>query len=292
MIKQTAVSFRDKWEKNSDAFWVETLREGSDTQRWILERNGFGSRDEFAVYLEDRKRILDAGCGNGRVTALLRSLAPKASELVGIDLVGADVARDNFKGVPRVHFETCDLIEDLSGLGLFDFIYCQEVLHHTVDPVRAFQNLRDILAPGGEIAIYVYKQKAPGREFMDDYIRNKIASFSYEEAMTQCRQIMEFGKVLSEYRFKVRVPAVDLFGIEEGEYDIQRLVYHFFAKCYWNSGLSDDENTLINYDWYHPQIASRHTLGEVESWFEMNDLEIRHRYVDYYGITVRGRRNT
>lgn len=82
MIKQTAVSFRDKWEKNSDAFWVETLREGSDTQRWILERNGFGSRDEFAVYLEDRKRILDAGCGNGRVTALLRSLAPKASELV------------------------------------------------------------------------------------------------------------------------------------------------------------------------------------------------------------------
>jgi hypothetical protein len=46
---------------------------------------------------------------------------------------------------------------------------------------------------------------------------------------------------------------------------------------------------LINYDWYHPQLATRHTLDEVEGWFVSAGLKIEHRCVDFYGITVRGR---
>jgi SAM-dependent methyltransferase len=288
-MTNTARSFRDKWEKNTNAFYAETLREGSDTQRWILERNGFANLTEFSAHLVKSKRILDAGCGNGRVTALLRILAPEQAEIVGIDLVAADVARENFKNVPLTQFETRDLIGDLSGLGQFDFIYCQEVLHHTADPERGFRNLRGLLAPGGELAIYVYKQKAPVREFVDDYIRNLIAAMPYDEAMAQCRQITEFGKALSDAGLKVKVPAVDSLGIEAGEYDVQRLIYHFFAKCYWNEDVSHEENVLVNYDWYHPQIATRHTLAEVEEWFQAAGLNIEHRCVDFYGITVRGR---
>lgn len=284
----TERSFRDKWCENSDAFWAETLREGSDTQTWILERNGFGSREDFSFYLAGCKRILDAGCGNGRVTALLRSLAPKACEVCGIDLVAADVARENFSGVPNVRFEFRDLLGDLSGLGLFDFIYCQEVLHHTDNPAQAFLNLRNLLTPNGEIAIYVYKQKAPAREYIDDYVRKKIAFLSYDEAMNQCQEITEFGKELFEAGLKVHVPKVELLGIEKGEYDVQRLIYHFFAKCYWNPDLTYKENVLVNYDWYHPQVATRHTLPEVEEWFNSSGLEIIHRNVDYYGITIRG----
>ncbi|AOG12647.1 MULTISPECIES: class I SAM-dependent methyltransferase [unclassified Agrobacterium] len=289
MSDNTARSFRDKWENNTDAFYAETLREGSDTQRWILERNGFSSADAFGAYLADRGRILDAGCGNGRVTALLKKLAPESAELVGIDLVGADVAREHFKDVERVRFDTRDLLGDLSGLGEFDFIYCQEVLHHTADPARAFHNLRTLLAPGGEIAIYVYKQKAPAREFVDDYVRGKIAELPYEEAMKHCAQITEFGRALTEAELTVKVPPIDVLGIDSGTYDVQRLIYHFFAKCYWNPNISQSENVMVNYDWYHPQLATRHTLGEVEEWFEGAGLDIVHRTVDFYGITVRGR---
>jgi hypothetical protein len=85
------------------------------------------------------------------------------------------------------------------------------------------------------------------------------------------------------------VPQVEVLGIEAGEYDVQRLLYHFFAKCYWNNDVSYEENVLVNYDWYHPQVATRHTLQEVEAWFEEAGLKIEHRCVDYYGITVRGR---
>ena len=50
-------------------------------------------------------------------------------------------------------------MEDLSSLGKFDFIYCQEVLHHTTNPFFAFKNLVNLVAPEGEIAIYVYKKR-------------------------------------------------------------------------------------------------------------------------------------
>jgi SAM-dependent methyltransferase len=289
MTGNTSRSFREKWEKNASAFYAETLREGSDTQRWIVERNGFASPSHFADYLSNKKRILDAGCGNGRVTALLRMLAPEQAEVVGMDLVAADVARANFKDVPRTHFETRDLLGDLTGLGQFDFIYCQEVLHHTANPEQGFRNLRDLLLPGGEIAIYVYKQKAPVREFVDDFIRDRIASMPYDEAMAQSRQITDLGRALSEANIKVSVPAVDVLGIEAGEYDVQRLIYHFFAKCYWNPDVTHEENVLVNYDWYHPQVATRHTLAEVEQWFISAGLAIEHGHVDFYGITVRGR---
>lgn len=287
----TAKSFSDKWHENPNAFFSETLREGSDTQRWILQRNGYASARDWAERLADCARVLDAGCGNGRVTALLRQLAPAQTEVVGIDLVAADVARQNFEGAPNMRFERRDLVQGVSGIGEFDYIYCQEVLHHTANPEQAFHNLCGILRPGGEIAIYVYKQKAPAREYVDDYVRSRIASMPYSEAMEQCRQITEFGRALSEAGLKVMVPKVDLLGVEAGEYDVQRLIYHCFAKCYWNPDVSHEENVLVNYDWYHPQIATRHTLSEVEGWFKAAGLDIQHRCVDFYGITVRGKKD-
>ncbi|MDA8109531.1 MAG: class I SAM-dependent methyltransferase [Betaproteobacteria bacterium] len=289
MASNTEKSFLDKWRENPRGFFDETLREGSDTQNWILSRNGFDSPEALRRYLSGKRRVLDAGCGNGRVTALLRRLSsPQATEIVGIDLVGADTARRNLAGEGNVRFETRDLLGDLSGLGSFDFIYSQEVLHHTADPARAFSSLCGLLAPGGEIAIYVYRSKAPAREFVDDYVREKISGLPYEEASAHCREITELGRALSESGARVKVPAVRVLGIEAGEYDVQRFVYHFFAKCYWNPQVSFQENVMINYDWYHPQNASRHTLQEVEGWFARAGLEVVQRHVDFYGITVRG----
>jgi hypothetical protein len=54
---------------------------------------------------------------------------------------------------------------------------------------------------------------------------------------------------------------------------------------------TQDENNAINYDWYHPQIATRHSLEEVLGWFNDNGLLITHQFVDHYGITVRGKKS-
>lgn len=285
-------TFKEKWEHNRRLAFEETLREGSDIFLWILRRNGFGSADELMEYLKDKKRVLDAGCGNGRVTALLRRYSPHTTEIIGIDLVSLEIARENLEAYHlshNVYFLLRNLLGDLTDLGKFDFIYCQEVLHHTSDPELAFKNLCKLLSFGGEIAIYVYKKKAPVREYVDDYVRGKISGLTYEEAIQVCKQITELGRSLSQHGITIQVPRVDALEIEGGEYDLQRFIYHFFMKCFWNPHLSFQENVAINYDWYHPQIATRHTLEEVREWFIRAKLRIVHEHLDFYGITVRGR---
>jgi 2-polyprenyl-3-methyl-5-hydroxy-6-metoxy-1,4-benzoquinol methylase len=288
--EQTRISFRDKWEQNKTLAFSETLKEGSDIFNWILSRNGFSETNLFKDWLSSRHRILDAGCGNGRVTALLDRYAPDESEILGIDLTSAEVASENLKKISRVSISKKDLLEDITDLGKFDLIYCQEVLHHTSNPKNAFLNLCQSLNDNGEIAIYVYKKKAPIREYADDYIREQISHLPYEQALSSMTELTELSRVLSELG-KVTVPNVSVLGIEAGEYDIQRFIYHFFLKCFWNPSLSFQENAAINYDWYHPQLCTRHTLEEIEIWFHDAGLEIVHSYVDHYGITMRGIRN-
>ena len=286
----THKSFDDKWHKNKGLAFDNTLDPKSEIFKWITQRNGFANGDELRRYLSTKKRILDAGCGNGRVTALLRTYSdPATTAVVGIDLTAADVAAENLREYKNVDFFTKDLLGDLEDLGKFDYIYCQEVLHHTGNARKGFDNLVKLLQKGGEIAIYVYKKKAPAREFVDDYVREKINGMSYEEAMHHCRQITELGKVLSEQNIKLQIPAVDILQIEKGEYDLQRFIYHFFAKAFWNNEFSFEDNAVINYDWYHPQDCTRHTIEEVKEWFTENKLTIVHEFVDHYGITVTGK---
>lgn len=285
--QQTVASFRDKWVNNPGLAFAETLNEASDIFQWILRRNGLATPAALSDWLAGRRRVLDAGCGNGRVTALLRKYAPAATEIVGVDIAAADVARLNLAGLENVRIEAGDLLGDLSGLGRFDLIYSQEVLHHTADPRAAFLNLAGLLSEGGELAVYVYRQKAPMREYADDYVRARASELPYQEAMTQMEGLAQLGKALSELRTKVTVPDIPVLGIAAGEYDVQRFVYHFFLKCFWNPSLSMADNVAINYDWYHPQLSTRHTAEEVREWVDAAGLRLVHDHVDEYGITVR-----
>ena len=286
---ETHSAFRDKWSKNPDAVFATTLNEKSSIQKWILARNGFSNVAALREFLKDKKKILDAGCGNGRVTALLAREAPPKAEVWGIDFSSAAVAARNLSPYSNAVIREKDLLADLSDLGTFDFIYSQEVLHHTADPRRAFNNLAAILSPGGEIAIYVYKLKAPVREFTDDFLRHKMADLTYEQSMSVARAITEIGRQLDAAKVEITIPQLDELAIPGGTYSVQRFVYHFFMKCFWNDENSFNDNAVINYDWYRPEIATRHTVEEVRGWFLENNLSIEHEFVDEYGITMRGR---
>ena len=129
------------------------------------------------------------------------------------------------------------------------------------------------------------------REFVDDYVRGRVAGLPYEEAMQLCREVTQLGRALAENGATLRVPAVPALGIDAGEYPVQRFVYHFFMKCFWNPELSFEDNVAINYDWYHPVLASRHTPEEVAGWFADAGLRVVQTCVDFYGITMRGARS-
>jgi len=287
---QTKNSFDQKWKNNEDLLIENTLDENSEFFKWIINRNGFATAKDLKIFLSDKDRILDAGCGNGRITAMLQKYSSSNSAILAFDIIESEIAKKNFNHLNRTNFILKDLMLDLSDLGKFDFIYCQEVLHHLENPKVGFENLVKVLKENGEIAIYVYKLKAPIREFADEFIRNKISGLNYEEASNALSEITELGKILSNLNVKVQVPDVKLLDIKKGEYDIQRFIYHFFLKCFWNSTFSFKHNNAVNFDWYHPKLSFKFELEEVKSWFNMNNLEIVHCFEDFYGITIRGKK--
>jgi SAM-dependent methyltransferase len=258
---------------------------------WYDERYGFDGDAGLGAFLSGRERILEAGTGLGGDAARFARVAPDA-EVVAIDLsVGIEVAARRFGGVPNLHYLQADIMRLPFRPGSFDFVSSDQVIHHTPDAPQAFANLAALLAPGGVLAVYVYRVKAPLRELADDWIRERATAMAPEECMDLGRDLAELGRELSRVGGTVKLErGVPLLGIEPGEHDAQRLIYWTMLKCFWNDGFSPNLNALVNYDWYHPPFASRHTPDEVESWCAAAGLEIDRLDVGDAGISVLARR--
>jgi SAM-dependent methyltransferase len=258
---------------------------------WYDERYGFGGDAGLASFLSDRSRVLEAGTGLGGDAARFARLAPHA-QVVAIDLSsGIETAVRRFGGPANLHYLQADIMRLPFRSGTFDFVSSDQVIHHTPDARQAFANLSALLAPGGAIAVYVYRVKAPLREHADDWIRARAQSMAPEECMDLGRDLAELGRELSRVGGTVTLErGVPLLGIEPGEHNVQRLIYWTMLKCFWNDGFSPNLNALVNYDWYHPPFASRHTPDEVREWCAENGLSVERLDVSDAGISVLARR--
>ena len=125
----------------------------------------------------------------------------------------------------------------------------------------------------------------------DIEVREITTKMSVEECMEFSEQVTELGRELSHLDAKVTLEkGVPLLGIEPGEHDVQRLIYWTFLKAFWNDDFSERLNTLVNFDWYHPPYASRHTPEEVSGWCEKAGLAEERIDVCESGISVLGRK--
>jgi arsenite methyltransferase len=283
---QTGASFAYKWTKR-DSFGSAGMRR--ELHRWLLDRYGFASGEEMRRYFGSRGRVLDAGCGAGFATSAWID-ADWNGEWVGLDLSEAiDVARERLGGLPGTHFVQGDVSQPPFRPGSFDVVFSEGVLHHTPSTEAAFRALVPLLAPGGELMIYIYRRKTPIREFTDDYVRGLLADLSPEQAWEALRPLTRLAQALAELGAEVEVPEdVPLLGIKAGRYDVQRLLYWHVAKLFWNPELTFEENVHLNFDWYAPRYAHRHTEEEVRSWFEAAGIEITRFDAQEAGFTARG----
>lgn len=284
MQEQTQDTFGFKW-KNFPIVGEDSRALAKAEDR--IERNGW-KLDEF----EDRvngKRILDAGCGMGWYTDFLSKYNPDG-EVYGVDI--AEMAIKKGLEFGNGHL----LIGDIADLPFpdetFDYIACEEVIHHTPEPEQTLKHLATKLKPRGTYTMYIYKEKPLLRETADTTIRERTTEMSIDECMEFSRKMTELGKTLCELDETIEVPDIPTLGIDGGEYSIHEFMYRHFLKCYFDWETEDEEvSTATNFDWYHPEYAYRYSKEEVQEMVSNAGLEIDHFNELMSGYSVRARKS-
>ncbi|MFA6594137.1 MAG: class I SAM-dependent methyltransferase [Candidatus Buchananbacteria bacterium] len=141
-------------------FYNEIALDFSDTRgRWW---RGFG---DFAKYVRPGGKVLDIGCGNGRMAEIF---ADSKAGYLGIDnseeLI--KIARERFKDKPWAKFEVGDMLELESRnpayrsgrlkVESYDLVLLVAVLHHLPSKklrLQTLENIFSILKPGGRLVM-------------------------------------------------------------------------------------------------------------------------------------------
>jgi len=109
-------------------------------------------------------RLLDVGCGPGRLDRLLAAASPEL-EVVGVDASPEMVERaaEGLSGLnlPNVSFRR-SLAEDLPFENEFDFAISILSFHHWEEPAAGLAGVHRALVPGGRFFIWEGNPDAPG----------------------------------------------------------------------------------------------------------------------------------
>jgi 2-polyprenyl-3-methyl-5-hydroxy-6-metoxy-1,4-benzoquinol methylase len=98
--------------------------------------------------------VLDYGCGSGLVTLRLQ---PLVKSITGMDsskkMLEALQTKVEKRGLPNVHTQLIDLEQGTKVTDRFHMVVTSMTLHHVREPAFFFDQLYNLLLPGGQIAI-------------------------------------------------------------------------------------------------------------------------------------------
>jgi len=229
-----------------------------------------------------RKKVLDAGCGNGRFAYYA---ARYGAEVWALDLSSAViVAQHNTKGLERTYVIQGDLHRPPFAFESFDFIYSIGVLHHLPDPEGAFRELLRFLKPGGEIQIYLYWK--PENQPIKKALLTLISTVrqittrlphSVVHVLAFPASVIAFALFVWPYRILRRIPG------------LQQLAEALPMKQYSNLPFRVCVNDQL--DRLSAPIENRYTRKEVEDWLTRAELE-NSKVFSNYGWVATGRKGT
>jgi 2-polyprenyl-3-methyl-5-hydroxy-6-metoxy-1,4-benzoquinol methylase/uncharacterized protein YbaR (Trm112 family) len=162
-VEPPAANFSFSWQWNAhlydDLTWELRL-----TQRVSLfyRYTGLTPREVRGV------RLLDAGCGNGTLSA---ALASEGFEVVGLDRSAGALRAFKYQwfdslvtqaAAARLNYVQGDLQQPPFDDGEFDLIYSDGVMHHTPDTKRTFLAVSRKVKMGGRLFIWLYRSDTRG----------------------------------------------------------------------------------------------------------------------------------
>lgn len=257
--------FRADHQATRESFGFEWLRYQvtgpAENAAFFHRATGFGAGDLAG------RLTLDAGCGMGRFTEVAAGLG---AEVVGLDLSRSveRAWRENRSRPPlrrrNVHFVQGDLMRPPFAPGTFERIFSVGVLHHTPDTRRAFHSICPLLAPGGRIAIWVYRTYQPEvpvglhkrafeqvAEWINDGVRAVTTRLPHSWLHQLCRAAVPLGW-LKRQAGRHRALKVALWPL-------------------LLPPVSDHPDPQVRlcdtFDWLSPRFQWKHTTAEVRDWF-------------------------
>jgi len=138
------------------------------------------------------KLLLDAGCGNGKLTA---SVASYGAEVVGMDLSRSiERAAQNAEAsagadAPFIHFVQGNILEPPLRPATFDHIHTSGVLHHTPDTWRAFDAFVPLGKPGAHVYVQLYRVREAWVGIPNQMIRAVTTRLPVEVTWKLCWQV-------------------------------------------------------------------------------------------------------
>jgi SAM-dependent methyltransferase len=244
-------SFSKEWkifDYASDKTWGWTLEE---------RKRIFLDDVKLTENLLKGKLLLDAGCGNGTLTAALSGLG---MDVIGVDLndgLGAANRNRSRYGGERwenVQFVQGNLFNPPLKPNTFDLIYCSGVLHHTPNTKESFRRLVPLVKDGGRLYVWVYRHRSfPVRLFMESGRQLK--------RLMPLRSLLVICKIFAPF-YKAGAGILNATGVMK------------FRER------SVREITLDLFDCFAPQYNHCHNEEEVQAWF---------REEGFTNITVSGR---
>lgn len=228
-----------------------------------LSERQFQRRIDFPLSQIKGKLVLDAGCGMGRYTEVVKKYG---GTVIGIDLSYAvNSAFRNIGFAENVHIVQGDILNPPFKKEIFDFIYSFGVLHHTPDAQGAFKCLAGYLKKGGYFSLFVY----------DSYEKAIVYSSNFWRKIT-----VRLPRRLLYYLCFLSVPLYYIYRLP--------LIGNFFKAILVISMRPEWQmRWLDTFDWYSPKYQSKHTHAEVFRWF--NQMGFRDIKIFDYGVTMQGR---
>ncbi len=146
MDKQTENNLLKIVQRNYD----EIADDFSETRKKVL----WPEIAKLAGMVKNGDKVLDAGCGNGR---LLPAFAEKKISYLGVD--GSEKLIEIAKK-KNAKFQVGDILKlDKLPEKNFDYVFCVAVLHHLPGKesrVRALEQMKNKLKPGGKIILTIW----------------------------------------------------------------------------------------------------------------------------------------